>query len=48
MVRAQSEAREEHGRKWRSRAIRFENEIWTSYTNLKTAQEQQEAANASA
>jgi len=24
----------------------IENEIWTSYTNLKTAQQQQEAANA--
>jgi outer membrane protein len=44
-ARAQSEAREARAQVALSQD-QIENEIWTSYTNLKTAQQQQEAANA--
>jgi outer membrane protein len=45
VVRAQSEAREARAQVALTRD-QIENEIWTSYTNLKTAQQQQDAANA--
>ncbi len=45
LVRAQSEAREARAQVALSRD-QIEDEIWTSYTNLKTSQQQQEAANA--
>jgi outer membrane protein TolC len=44
-ARAQSGAREEQAKAALLRD-QIENEIWTSYTNLKTAQQEQEAANA--